>query len=223
MKSPNGIFLAIVVCAVLAVAVFFLSDLGADKVYASPEEVFNASRVAIQKKDLRAWCRCLTDESRDLILANDVVVLVKEELEKSPTKEHTAVTRAKVDVQAKHGLTEEHLAKFKDEYLELKQRQAPLEAELRFAQKLLAPVSDRNALFAELFRATYSDAKNPLAGWADAKLSEVKISGNIAEGSVGSPQGSAPMTFRKQGEGWRIDIIGPAEKRPAPKQGFHQQ
>lgn len=225
MNRTNGIFIAIVVCAVLAAVVFSLVDLAGDKVYESPDEVFKASCVAMQKKDLRAWCQCLTDDSRDVIVAKDVEFFVKEVYEKAKTKEQKAMIRGIADVQTKHGLTEEHLVKLQDETLDLNQRNAPTEARLRFAQKVLAPVSDRCGFFADLWQVLLKepDAPNPFVGWADAKLSDLTTSGKTAKGMVTTRQGdqqhTTPMFFRKQGEGWRIDIIA-GEGRPPSRPGF---
>ena len=218
MKSPNGIFLAIIVCAVLAVAVFFLVDLSADKVYASPEEVFNASRIAIQKKDLRAWCRCLTDDSRDIIALTRVQFSFK----RDATQEDKAI----MEVQAKYGLTEEHLAKLEPEAKAMRRPDVGPEDSLRFAQKVLQPVSDRNGFFADLYGIILSKpgAGNPFGIFAEGKLNDVKIDGKMAMGiiSVGGAEGAIPMMFRKQDQGWRIDIIE-TEKQEAqrmPPPGF---
>jgi hypothetical protein len=225
MKSANGIFLAIVICAVLAVAVFFLVDLSADKVYASPEEVFNASRAAIQKKDLRAWCRCLTDDSRDIIAAKPVLFFFKEVYEKAQTKEEKAILTAIMEVQTKHGLTQEHLAKLEPEAMAMDGKAGP-EDQLRFAQKVLQPVNDRNAFFADLYGVILkeSDAGNPFGMFADGKLIDVKTEGKVAMGTiaVGGREGPIPMMFRKQGEGWRIDIIASQKQEgpPRPRPGF---
>ena len=223
MKSANGIFLAIVICAVLAVAVFFLVDLSADKVYASPEEAFQAARVALQKNDMRTWCRCLTDDSRDMLLLESIELTPKETLEIAPN-EKKAIIRAKVDAQAKHGLTEEYLFKMQDEFLDLQKRKVPLEGQLRFARKLLAPVSDPNALFADLINVTVKESggRNPFSSLADAKLNEVKVSGKTAEGTISGGRGPSPFYFRKQGDGWRIDLIGPEQRQTPPPPAFHR-
>lgn len=221
MKSPNGIFLAIVVCAVLAVAVFFLVDLSADKVYGSPEEVFNAARVALQKNDMRTWCRCLTDDSRDMLLLESIELTPKKTLEIAPN-EHKAIVRAKVDAQAKHGLTEEYLLTMKDELSDL--QKASIEKQLRFVRKLIAPVSDPNALFADLINAAAKEAggRNPFSSLADAKLNDVKVSGKTAEGAIMTSRGPSPFYFRKQGESWRIDLIGPEQGQAPPPPAFHR-
>ena len=224
MKSPNGIFFAIVVCAVLAVAVFFLVDLSADKVYGSPEEVFNASRVAIQKKDLRAWCRCLTDDSRDIIAITRVKFSFAKE--DALSKEDKAI----IEVQTRHGLTEEYLAKLEPEAKAMRRPDVGPDDQLRFAQKVLQPVTDRNGFFADLYGIILAKpgAGNPFGLFAEGKLNDVKIDGKLAMGiiSIGAKEEPIRMMFRKQGEGWRIDIIE-TEKQEAqqrmPPPGFHHK
>ena len=43
--------------------------------------------------------------------------------------------------------------------------------------------------------------------YLDGKLSEVKINNNVAMGEITVEGKAFPMLFRKQGEGWRIDLI----------------
>ena len=209
MNRMNGTFLAMLAIAVLAVAVFFLADLGGDKVYATPEAVFEASQEALQKNDMRTWCGCLTDDSRDLIAASFALqefAKIKQGDDKN--------ARAISEVFERHGLTPEILTKALSQFDE----RAPLEEKLQLAEVLLRPVSDRNSFFAEMFQIVIPKGENRMNTGKNDKLSNVKIAGKKATATITSKdaQGLGSMTFVKQGDGWRIDIIAEAE-RPMPQ------
>src|ERR1700674_4427901 len=67
----NRTFVAIVLCAFLAVVVFYF--VGGEKTFASPQECFDAARAALKKNDMAGFCECLTTESRDLLAAITVI------------------------------------------------------------------------------------------------------------------------------------------------------
>jgi hypothetical protein len=223
MNRTTGTFLAIVVCAVLAAVVFSLTDFLGGKVYASPEEVLAASHAALRKKDLRTWCECLTDESRDFMAVEPVIFSFKGTYAAAETNEKKAELAALKEVQDKHGLTEAHLAKLVPEKAALEDRPRGEDLE-RFAQKVLAPVSDRNAFCAEMYAVVLKDA-DPVAAFgpfADGKLSNVKVEGNVAVGAVSMSSDRPPIriVFRKQGDGWRIDFLASMEQQKRPGPGF---
>ncbi len=218
MNRGNGIFVAIIASALLAVVVFFVADFSAGKSFGSPQEVIDAVRLASQKDDLRGWCQCLTDESRDIVVADAVVVFSRQLLKKADTDEKVAQNRALEELFKQNGMTMEHLAKMQQASIILRDPQTPMEQKLDFAQTLLAPVGDRNSFAADLFRTILKSpgAENPLTIWKNAKLSEVQISGKTAQGMVAMEQGRPEkIFFRKQGDSWRIDLF-PEDKEPPP-------
>jgi hypothetical protein len=211
--TPNRIAIAIVACIVLAVAAFYLIDRGSNKTYASPQDVFEASRAAVQRGDMRAWCQCLTDDLRDIMSLIRIVTL-------TPQEEMTKEDRALAEIKLKHGLSAKYLAGLQPEAKALFSKRAGREEILAFAQKLLQPVRDRNALAADLLQADASDEE--LAIFGEGKLSDVSMKGNMAVGLVTTPRQELRMVFRKQGEGWRIDdfVLDARAGRPVPPPGF---
>jgi hypothetical protein len=226
MNRMTGTFMAIIACAVLAVVVFFLYDLSSEKTFASPAEVFEASRDALKKNDMRGFCQCLTKESRDLYAAILIIqqFALKQEAEKIGTDEQKALVHAGDQVFAKHGLTEEFLAKKQREALLISDRQAPLEEKREAAQAVLAPVRDLNGFIADMLQTASPGAKaeNPFRVLKDANLSKVKITGTTAVGeiSLAGQDHPSPMDFRKQGEGWRIDLFPEQKQRPMMPPGM---
>src|SRR5437879_5204461 len=104
MNRGNGPILAIIACALLAVAVFFIVDFSAGRSFATPQEVIDAVRQASQKDDLKAWCQCLTDDSRDLLAASVIVdeFSTKQDKEKTGTDKQKAHIRAVAEVFKEH-------------------------------------------------------------------------------------------------------------------------
>ena len=80
------------------------------------------------------------------------------------------------------------------------------------ARQLLKPVKDRNGLVAELYEAVLKTnaSENPFRNVKSDKLTEVKITGAVAVGisttKVADQDLSREIFFRKQGDGWRIDL-----------------
>src|SRR5262249_38499867 len=148
MSKGTGTYLAIIACAVLAVVVFFLVDFTAGRSFASPQEAFDASCKAARTNNFREWCQCFTTETRDLIVLKEVEFFVRETLENARNDDDKAMIRALAEVQAKHGLTEELLAQYRDDALAMEQ--GKLGDQLGFARKVLAPVSDPCRFFHEM-------------------------------------------------------------------------
>ena len=218
MNRWTGTFIAMLACALLAVVVFFLLDFSANRSFSSPQEVIDAIRLASQKDDARAWCQCLTDESRDLLAATLIVeeFSKKQEKEKTGTEEQKALIHAVDKVFAQHGLTEEFLMKMQREFLTLSHPKAPMAEKVKAARAVIAPVNDPNGFVADLFQTVQktSRSESPLSMWKNAKLTDVQITGKTAEGVVSIGPGQPEnYLFRKQGESWRLDLF-PEEKRP---------
>jgi hypothetical protein len=221
MNRGTGTFIAMLVCALLAVVVFFLVDLSGDKVFATPQEAFDESCLALKKKDMRGWCQCFSDDSRDFIAANMAVqeFKTKQIFAQAGDNEKNAHIRAVDQVFAKHGLTDEFLAKLQDDADILGDPRARMKQKVLFAQEVIKPVNDRCAFIADMFEAVLknSNEENPILAQKDDKLSDVTITGKTAMGLVTPKLGGRPrqLFFHKQGEGWRIDFLA-EDKRPMP-------
>jgi hypothetical protein len=226
MSRGTGTFLAMLACGLLAVVVFFLFASG-EKIYLTPQEAFEASRTALVKNDMRSWCQCLTDEARDLIAAKLAIseYATNQQVEKKGADQEKAKAKAVTSILDNYGLTRKHMEQVFDEGKAL-MGGAPMKDQVAIAQVVLAPVSDRNGLVADMFQTLMKgqDGENPMVEeLKDAVLTDVKISGKTAEGKIsrkGEEGGGSPLLFRKQGEGWRIDLFAGQERPPAPRPGF---
>jgi hypothetical protein len=217
MNKGTGTYIAIIVVAVLAVAVFFLADFGSSKTFASPEEVIDGIRTAAQKDDVRGWCQCLTEASRDLMAARVAIEEYYSKLNPEAGKGQKAESKALEKVFEAHGLTDAFLSKMEREAMILSDKRSPTREQVKSAKAILAPVRDRNSFLADVFKTIH---QSPLGDWKDAKLLEVKTKGNIAVGRVnfnGRPQ---EFFFTKEGESWRLDFIAMAEANQAMPPGF---
>lgn len=223
MNKGNGPILAIIGCAVLAVVVFFLVDFSAGRSFATPQEVIEAIRQASQKDDLKAWCQCLTDDSRDLLAATVIVdeFTTRQAKGRDANAKQKAHFQAVAEVFEKHGLKDESLEKMQKEFMAITVPQAPLPAKIGAAQAILAPVKDRNAFIEDLFKTVQklSGSEGPLSMWKNAKLADVEIRGKEAQGRVSMGRGE-PKTFyfKKQGDSWKLDLFADAEM---PEQMFN--
>jgi hypothetical protein len=218
--------LALVGAAVLAVVVFYYADIG-EKSYATPKEAFEASRAALKKKDMRAWCQCLTEDSRDFIAASMVIqeFKTKQMLGDDPGN-MAAQIRAVDAVFTEYGLTPEFLASLQDEASIMDQRSpAPMSSKLRFARRVVKPIGDRCAFVSDMFEAVLkgSGGENPFFLMKDDKLGDVKITDKTASGTVMTAGERIDVVFfRQEVNGWRIDEIKKIESEaPAPRKNPH--
>jgi hypothetical protein len=188
---------------------------GRGTTYRTPQEAFDAAKKAIAREDWKGFCATLTDDSRDVLAGGMVMVplMIKGFAKLAPEdkqKELLAKLKPLEDVMAKHGLTEEALAKMpKDEKPGGKGPEAIKQA----FKKLLAPVKDRSAFVADMIAAMKKmDPKQAKEGPlpADAELKDVKIEGDTAKGMIVTKKGGqekrAPIDFRRIDGSWKIDL-----------------
>ncbi|MBI2808160.1 MAG: hypothetical protein HYX68_24505 [Planctomycetes bacterium] len=218
MNNPSKVFFAMLIIAGVAVAAFFTIGPPAEKVYASPREVFDGAHKAKLKNDVRAWFQCLTDGSRDVLTATSIVYLVdlRQKLAGIGKADREADARDIDKLLAKHRLREDFLDRFKGKAEILVNPQATVEDRVEIARALLAPVSDRVGLAAETHKMLGQILPdfdiNPYKG--GKLIDDPKISGESAKGIVMMEKGAArPIAFRKQLDSWRIDLLA-TERTP---------
>jgi hypothetical protein len=184
---------------------------------ATPEAVFEKAAAAAKKKDWKAFCGCLTEESRDEMAGSLVVMTVMmkgvgglaalggEEAAKE-MKDQMEKTDA---VLKKHGITEESVGKVDMKTLAAGGRDKVKET----MNDLLKPVKDRDALIADILNAMMEgkdEKENPFKKIGDSKLSDVKIDGDSAKGTIVSTvdgeETKNPIEFKKGSDGWRIHL-----------------
>jgi hypothetical protein len=195
---------------------------GGRTTYRTPQEAFDAAKKAIEREDWKGFCATLTDDSRDTLAGGMVMMplMLKGFVKLAPEdkqKEILAKLKPLEEVMAKHGLTEEALAKMKD----AKPAGKGPEAIMQAFKQLLAPVKDRSAFVADMIAAMKKlDPKQakqgPLA--ADAELKDVKIDGDTAKGVIVTKKDGQekrdPVAFRRIDGSWKIDLPLDLGKRP---------
>jgi len=223
MTQTTKVFVGMLVIAAVLVIGFFTVGPAGEKVFASPQEAFEASRKASLSGNLANWCQCLTDDSRDYFVAVNAfeIFVQRMRFEKAVEADAKSPFRAVDDAFAKHGLTPQFMARVAKEANILKDPRASTEEKVAFAKAMLDPVRNPNLFIADVFKAmskfTNSDLPEIVDVWKDTELSDLKVTGNTAVGtlSVGDRPGG-PIFFRKQGEGWRIDVKDEEKKGRLP-------
>lgn len=197
MNKGSGTFLAIIVCAILAVAVFFLADFTAGKSFATPQDAFDGMQAALKKNDMRGFCDCLTDDSRDILAATMLAELF------------TNKQKGADNILEKHGIGAEALVKMEREFKAVIHPQAPMEVKQEAAQTILAPVKDRTALVVDIAVLKVSKVFDELKILGEFKLGKVQTAGTVAvaEISKAGMEGGGAMEFRKQGDSWRVNLF----------------
>jgi len=220
MNQPTKVFVAMLVIAALLVVAFFTIGPAAEIVYLSPQEVVEGAKKASRKGDMRAWCQCLTEGSRDRLAAESVVTMLAiQQAFAKGSKERAAQARELQQIAERHGLKEDFLAKMHENARVLVDDQASVEEKLEFSRALLAPVRNRNAFAADMYKEIQkiTGKEGPMDLWKDASLSDVRITGETAKGTMSfDGGGTTTLTFRRQGESWRIDLIAMEKRPPAP-------
>lgn len=215
MTQTTKVFVGMLVIAAVLVIGFFTLGPPPEPVYATPEDVFKAAVRASEKDDVKTWCQCLTDESRDMFAVRTMVqipIFGAGDDPKSPMREFETLF-------ARHGFKPAFLAKVREQAAAVfRNPETSVDDQLAFVNAALGPVSNRQAFCVDLLKAMMSSGffkTSPLDNWREASLKDVRKSGNTATGTltIGGDRGE-PVQFRKQGEGWRIDLLAEAGRPP---------
>jgi hypothetical protein len=184
--------------------------------YRTPQDVFNAAKEAAKKKDIKGFMNCVTEESQDILAGGTAFAAV---MLKSFATAFAKGDEAKKLLErmkdldatlARHGLTEEALARMKGE-LSIDVAKNP-EAIKKAIKILVRPVKDKVAFFGDVLAALDKLGTKPGEGPlpADAELKDVKVEGDFASGVVVSRKDDKerrePLHFKKVGGGWKIDL-----------------
>jgi hypothetical protein len=201
---------------ILALAVTAAADTDKEKVYKTPQAVFEAAKTAAKKKDMRTFVGCLTPDSQKLFTGQLVLagVLTKAFAGLDPSGKLKEVVKPIDDLMAKHGLTEEALKKFKP---------SKDPKETGKAMRAMADlIKDRTGFCVEIAALfEKSMPKKGKAAFENEELKDVKIDGDKAKGVLVSKDGEkerkVPIDFAKIGGGWKL-VMPEAPIRPGPKE-----
>jgi hypothetical protein len=220
----------------LAGSLLLLAALGAalagerPPTYRTPEEVFEAAKMAARKEDWKGVCATLTDDSRDLLAGALVLTPLRfkarAKLAGPREKDILAKLKPLDEVLARHGLSETVL----NNILAAQAETDPREAIKLPVKRLLAPIRDRCAFIADMFntlkKVDESKARRGPIN-ADAELKDVKIKEDRAAGVIvtrtGGKEQREPIAFRRVQGSWKMELtLGqgkPPDKTSPPEKG----
>jgi hypothetical protein len=220
---------------VAAIALIGLEPLGgcglasqaAEKVYKTPQAVFDAAIAAAKKQDFKAFCECMDDESRDALAGQFAMMgmMVKSFSEFDPKDKGKA---APLDaILKKHGLTEEVMKKGPPNLPRpAKAPKGPDEQNKAMAEMARVMIKDRTGFIVEMLAALEKMGDKPkksspiFAG--EVSLVDLKIDGNSAKGTLltreNGKEDREPISFKKQGPTWKV--VMPAKFSPATDNGL---
>ena len=174
------------------------------KAYKTPQEVFDAFLVSLNKRDAKAFVGCLAPETlQEMAAASAVQGLQRREVV-GDAKDDKLAKRWKptLDVLDKHGLTAKATK-------DVKVGKAPTPAEREKAEVAVLPlIKDKAAFLIDYQEALDKGRPKFKEDELKAKLTDVKIDGDKATGTVvvnlKDKEEKAPVEFVKVGTGWKI-------------------
>ena len=210
--------------AVLAVLTAGSDAGGGKKVYKSPQDVFDAAKAALDKKDIKAFAGCLTEDSRDQFAGGMMFVslMMKGFTEQFGKDEDKAKLKELNEILSKHGITEEFIKSLPKPEITPKDKKPDREELTKAMRKLLTPVKDRSAFIADMIGFLDRTSKKSGGGFneqigANPMLKDVKIEGDTAKGVIVATRDGkevrTPVEFKREGGGWKIDLPMPEAKK----------
>jgi hypothetical protein len=202
------------------------------KTYETPQAVFDAAREAAKKEDWKAFCACLTPESRDMLAGLVVFAggVMKAGINAAAEKEDKdkkelilqvvkALLKPVTDAYARHGITEATLDKLSNPEQFFKDKKDPTQVK-KTLLKAAAPVKDRTAFISDVMGAltkllqTFGKGEEVSLGGTifpkDGRLEDLKVEGDGAKAMmIGTKKGQEkrePINFKKDRGRWRIEI-----------------
>ena len=194
----------------LTVAVAFLMPVlllaGCGRSYTSPEAVFTACNDAAKNKDWGTFFNCLSEESQvkmtgDFVMAGAMTTGVKDLPKLGNSDSDPAELVKKIQsIMKKHGLTEEKIESLK--------KGGPSKL-----AEIAKSVSNKKGFVTSMMAVMNKFGNNQEQLNKDQKLSNVKIEGDKAVGTVTVDGRENPAHFIKENGSWKIDM---AASRRAP-------
>jgi hypothetical protein len=179
-----------------------------DKVYKTPQAVFDAAMAASRKKDFKAAVTCLAPEAQKDMAAGFAYAALN--IKEGNTEEVRKGFKPLFDVLERHGLTGKATK-------DIQTGDDPKTAEKsRLALRRL--IKDHAAFAAEYLAAQDKVGGGERRGETKIRLADLKIDGEKATGTMvvdfgGSEDKRLPVEFVKIGGGWKMI----PEPRPAAK------
>ena len=168
--------------------------------YSSPQSVFDAAKTSVDNNDWLAFCLCLDPDSRDKFTASFAMraVFNAEFADGDAGKKQSADIKA---VFAKHGITEEMLGEDSD----------PARSMEEAMMEFIKPIKDRMAFVKDMGEVNGEELKKSWPIKGDTKLSDVKIDGETAKGTMSFKMGDRERTdtldFKMADGNWTIVMM----------------
>jgi hypothetical protein len=168
----------------------------------TPEAAFQNMKKAAQDKNWRAYCNCLTEESQDTMAGMMVLSGSMMQALGGLAGNQNQVGEKIKGVFEKHGLSADAVEKLKNE--------GPPMSMDKGLSSLSSAIKDRAGFLADMMEvmSEFGDAKKVTPVMDDATLTDVKIEGDTATGTVTAGGRSGPMHFKRVGSQWKIDLTG---------------
>jgi Domain of unknown function (DUF4878) len=188
-----------------------------DKVYKSPQDVFDAAQSAIKKDDYKAFFGMVTPDSQKMMAGQLVLMgaMIKRFADLDPSGKAKEMLKPIDELMTKHGVTEEALKKVKPDTDKSKASRAMGDL-----------VKDRPGFVAGMMKILDKNTppgKEKSKPFQDAELKDVKVEGDKAKGTVvtkkDDKEKKEPIEFVKIGDSWKIVVPEPPAKgRKTPKE-----
>lgn len=196
--------------ACVATSLTLAAGCGARGGGATPEEAFSNAKAAAERNDWKAVCNSMTEESQEMMAGGIAFGGMMMQVFAGLGGEEDAAKTAKIkQTMAKHGLTDAFLAKINDD----KSAKSPEER----MKTMVEPINDHGQFIADMMAALAEvgdkDEQGPFT--KDATLTNVKIDGDAASGTIETSHGgnkqSEPIAFKKVGGRWLLDLTKSAK------------
>ncbi|HMO87014.1 MAG TPA: hypothetical protein PKC18_19065 [Lacipirellulaceae bacterium] len=176
--------------------------------FATPEACFAAMQEAARDKDIGAMCDCMTADSQRalagiLVAAGSMFKMVAAMTAQADADAQAALD-AVVEVMHRHNVTDEAMQRLAADPAAINDPAAVLQ--------LADAVPDARAFIVDMFAAMQESGQgaqfsDQLHDQIEGQLQDVAIDGDQATAVVVTPEGPAPLAFRRSdGQGWKLHI-----------------
>jgi hypothetical protein len=168
----------------------------------TPEGVFENFKTAMKNKDYKSGYAQMTPDSQDMMLGGLAISMTM-----GPNADPAKAAEAQ-KVADKYGVKKIDVTKLQ-----------PGQDPASLVKESVADVKDKAACFADMMtwmenNAAGKDRAEKMEAYSRAELTDLKIEGDIANGMVklkrNGQENSNPMSFKKIGGNWYIDLVAQA-------------
>lgn len=182
--------------------------------YDSPQAVFDAAKAAIKERDFEKFLNTCTNDSRDAAVGMFAMVgVMSKEMATAfaPANQKDKVLeklKPLTDVMSKHHVDSEAIKKKMDQ---LKKKKKPQPAEVKQMFISIGKTVEGRAKFVgdlmkTMLQMNPKSEEQMMPIEKNAKLVDVKVEGDKANGSIQTGKKKEPIAFKKTDSGWLIEL-----------------